>query len=362
MRSTPPERRDARDRPRVVHSVGASPPARRAWCGTCGCGTARRSCPTRSWRVEERAAVGDAGCRRRRPAIGQQQRRAARPAAEHEVDDALEPAVAAAVQLADVEQQRHPLELGHREHAQPLLVEQRQRAHPRARLVQRRPPGPRPAPRPAPRGRARSPTTCSRRDQLDERLVAGAGRLDLGHRRRPPTSRAGRSALRAISWRSSVGAGRVADHQHAVAPGRRAPAVGGERGADQVPGHQQDGRAEHHEAGQQRVAHHAAARSRCRARRHGGRGHRGDERPGGRCGAGRAGRGRRRPGTAARCRRAPRRSGSSRGRRRAGWRCSGRGSCSGRAPRRRCRGRARGRAARRTAQPASSSGARKRPV
>ena len=90
--------------------------------------------------------------------------------------------------------------------------------------------------------------------QLDQRLVAGAGRLDLARPARRDTSRAGSLGAAGDLVAQHRRAGRVADHQHPVAGGRLRAAVGGQRGAQQVPGHEQDGGAEHHEAGQQGVA------------------------------------------------------------------------------------------------------------
>src|SRR5581483_9961532 len=53
-----------------------------------------------------------------------------------EIDQALEPAVPGPVHLTDVEHERHSLELGDGQLAEPLVVEQRQGAYADAALVQ----------------------------------------------------------------------------------------------------------------------------------------------------------------------------------------------------------------------------------
>ncbi len=258
---------------------------------------------------------------------------------QHQVDEALEPPVAGPVQLTDVEQERHPLELGHRQHAQPLLVEQRQGAHPGAPLVglghlghHRR------------RGLGLTVEHHHRdvlaTEAVEQRLVVGRGRLGLGHTDHPhQTGRAlGRSSHLLAHHR---GAGRVAHHQHPIAAGGRQPGVGGQTGTQQVPGHQQDGRPEDHEPGQERIAH-GQLHQRDAERTHQGRGHRGGQSLAGvarQLGQTRARR-RRRP--AAGCRPGPRRSDWSRGSCREGWRCRPHGACSAPAPPRRCRGRGSG--------------------
>ena len=104
--------------------------------------------------VEERTAVRDeVADQHERQADGEQRR--APTDAEHDVEQALHPRVALAVQLADVEHQRHPLELTDRELAEPLLVEVGQRPDPHAGLVQHRGLVDDPRRRPAPSATAR---------------------------------------------------------------------------------------------------------------------------------------------------------------------------------------------------------------
>ena len=61
---------------------------------------------------------------------GQQGQDGQRCHSEHDIDDSLRPYVAGSMDLADVEQQRHSLEVGDRDLAEVLLGEKRHRANP----------------------------------------------------------------------------------------------------------------------------------------------------------------------------------------------------------------------------------------
>ena len=180
---------------------------------------------------------------------------------EHHVPDPLQPAVAEAVDLADVEQQRHPLELRHRELAEPLLVEHRKGAHPRPRLVEQRNLG-------------------------DDRLVHLRLSAEDDHRRpsvtgeveqRRPVARA--RGRRRIERGDQLGGplghpvelveealliGVAGDQEHALALAPAAHLVGGRSGAHHRPRHDRERTAEDDEAGQRARRRSPAARWRWR--------------------------------------------------------------------------------------------------
>ena len=144
------------------------------------------------------------GCRRRRTAATTSSgTQADEP--DGDVEHPLHPAVARAVELADVEQQRHPLELGHRQLAEPLLVEQRERADPDALLVERGGLG---DDRLVVLGLARSSTTTVGRTVVGRSRAAGARRswrLAAATGSKPTTM--GRALRRVARARRRAGAG-----------------------------------------------------------------------------------------------------------------------------------------------------------
>ena len=209
--------------------------------------------------VEQRTTVGDEVAddhdRRHRD-----ERRPRRTAPSADVEQPLHPRVPGRVHLTDVEQQRHPLELGDRQLAEPLLVEQRQRADANA----------------VPRGAVDACTTmssfaCAARLSTTTVAPAIAGRVEQRTRRRDAGRRRFDGREPAHDERRALGAraelrlqglelvgGR--DDEHAVALAGTRVGVVRDRRAQHVPGHQDDRAAE-----ARRTA--AAARRRRRAGR-----------------------------------------------------------------------------------------------
>ena len=181
--------------------------------------------------------------------------------AERDVEEPLHARVASRVHLADVEQQRHALELGDRELAQPLLVEQRERADPHAR--------PRAASTPAhdvvvgsaPRDRARRPSRAGSRDSSSGRRVGtlvDAASTTVSD----PTTVPLRSGARVQLPFEVIDLVGLGDDDHPVARVRPDAAVAGHRGAEHVPRHQHDRAPEHDEARQRARRRRGAARAR----------------------------------------------------------------------------------------------------
>ena len=193
-----------------------------------------------------RAAHGSRRGRRRRT-NGVDDRRATSSPAERErdVEQTLHARVARRVDLADVEQQRHPLELADRQLAEPLLVEQRRAsgsARRRSCSIDAC------ATMSSSACAARLSTTTGRpASAARARAVDASGGMlvDVGlagrqrRRRRWPGAPATRRA-RLVQDRDLVGARRPRrTRSRSVA---RGPAVTGEGRAEDVPGHQDDAR------------------------------------------------------------------------------------------------------------------------
>ena len=117
-----------------VHSPGAG--SVRRWCHRAELEQGERAAALAHPRlaVEERAPVADQVGQPHDGGDDQQHDEADQR--EGHVEEPLGPAVAGPVQLADVEEQRGPLELGDRQLAEPLLVEPAEGADPHAALVE----------------------------------------------------------------------------------------------------------------------------------------------------------------------------------------------------------------------------------
>ncbi len=218
--------------------------------------------------VEERPAVGRTGCRANTNGIATASTTKPTDPADH-VDQALDPAEPLAVDLADVEEQRHPAEVGDRDLAQPLLVEQRLGAHPDAGLVEGG--GLVDDPLVGLRGAAEHQhgglLGSHRVEQRPAVLVDVAGRLlgEVGHDGRRLLRVAGQ-----LDGQLGLQLGRADDDDPVPLLERRPPPPGHGR-HDVEPRHQQQRRAEDDEPGQQRVADeqlHQRDAERAGARRH----------------------------------------------------------------------------------------------
>ena len=191
-------------------------------------------------RLPRRFASGDGGDH-------DQQHRQAHDC-EGDVDEPLQPAVAVTMDLADVEHERDALELPEGDLAEPLLIEERHRAHARTPLVEER--------------RLRHDVLVSLRLAVEHDQGRSSFRCSRDQRR----ATSGRASLRAgEDLRELSGALRTASElfsqelalvetpdEHESLPilgsGSR---VASEGGAEHEPGHQQHRGAEHHEPGQQ---------------------------------------------------------------------------------------------------------------
>ena len=154
------------------------------------------------------------------------------------IDEPLEPAVPGPVKLADIEHQGDPLQLGQRQLAQPLVVEERQRPDTDSGLVQHG-------------GLAHDRLVVLRfpiehddtrgmaDNGFDQRALAGLVGAGLGH---AEVGDDGGVALGCLAELGSEGVGLLeADNgNHAVALFRPRPPTRGQHGAGHIPWHQDE--------------------------------------------------------------------------------------------------------------------------